>query len=94
MIRRLQLGMVGGGRGAFIGGVHRMAARLDDRYQLVAGALSSDPATAKASAADLGIAAERAYASFEHMGRKRITPAGSDRCGVHSDAESSALRCL
>jgi hypothetical protein len=40
---RLRLGMVGGGRGAFIGEAHRIAARLDDRYELVAGALSSDP---------------------------------------------------
>ena len=54
----LKLGMVGGGQGAFIGGVHRMAARLDGRWELVAGALSSDPARAAASAADLGIAPE------------------------------------
>ena len=44
--RRLRLGMVGGGQGAFIGGVHRIAARLDDAYELVAGALSSDAARA------------------------------------------------
>ena len=48
----LKLGMVGGGQGAFIGGVHRMAARLDGRWELVAGALSSDPARASASAAE------------------------------------------
>ncbi len=48
--RRLRLGMVGGGQGAFIGGVHRIAARLDDHYEFVAGALASDPARAKASA--------------------------------------------
>jgi predicted dehydrogenase len=65
--RRLRLGMVGGGRGAFIGAVHRIAARLDDRYELVAGALSSDPERARASAAELGIAPERAYASFQDM---------------------------
>jgi predicted dehydrogenase len=65
--RRLRLGMVGGGQGAFIGAVHRIAARLDDRYELVAGALSSNPARAKASAAELRIAAERAYGSFEEM---------------------------
>jgi predicted dehydrogenase len=65
--RRLRLGMVGGGHGAFIGGVHRIAARLDDRYELVAGALSSDPARAAASAADLRIAPDRAYASFRDM---------------------------
>ncbi|MBT6097099.1 MAG: gfo/Idh/MocA family oxidoreductase, partial [Marinovum sp.] len=42
-MRRIKLGMVGGGQGAFIGAVHRIAARIDDRYQLIAGALSSDP---------------------------------------------------
>ena len=65
--RRLRLGMVGGGQGAFIGAVHRIAARLDDRYELVAGALSSDPERARASAAELAIAPERAYASFQEM---------------------------
>jgi predicted dehydrogenase len=65
--RRLRLGMVGGGRGAFIGGVHRMAARLDDRYEFVAGALASDPARARASAADLGLAPDRAYRDFREM---------------------------
>jgi len=65
--RRLRLGMVGGGQGAFIGAVHRIAARLDDRYELVAGALSSDPVRSRASAEDLGIAADRSYDSFETM---------------------------
>jgi len=63
----LKLGMVGGGQGAFIGGVHRMAARLDGRWDLVAGALSSDPARAAASAADLGIARDRSYSDFAQM---------------------------
>lgn len=65
--RRLRLGMVGGGQGAFIGAVHRIAARLDDRYELVAGCLASDPARAHASAADLHIAPQRSYASFTDM---------------------------
>ncbi len=64
---RIRLGMVGGGRGAFIGAVHRIAARIDDRYQLVAGALSSNPENAKASADDLHIAPERSYGSYEEM---------------------------
>ena len=67
--RRLRLGMVGGGRGAFIGAVHRIAARLDDRWELVAGALSSDPDRARDSAADLFIAPDRAYSSFAEMAR-------------------------
>lgn len=65
--RRLRLGMVGGGQGAFIGAVHRIAARLDDCYELVAGALSADPARAHASAAELHIAPERSYADFATM---------------------------
>ena len=67
--RRVRLGMVGGGQGAFIGGVHRMAARLDDRYTLVAGALSADAARAHASAAELHIAADRSYVSYRDMAR-------------------------
>ncbi len=65
--KRIKLGMVGGGRGAFIGAVHRMAARLDDRFELVAGALSSDPARAADSAADVGIAPQRSYAHWQEM---------------------------
>ena len=62
---RIRLGMVGGGRDAFIGAVHRIAARLDDQYELVAGCFSSSPEKALASAADLGV--PRAYASFADM---------------------------
>ena len=65
--RKLRLGMVGGGRNAFIGSVHRMAARLDDKWDFVAGALSADPDNARASAQDLGIAPDRAYVSWEGM---------------------------
>jgi predicted dehydrogenase len=65
--RRLRLGMVGGGQGAFIGGVHRIAARLDDRYELVAGAFSSDSDRGRASAAELGVARERAYGDYAEM---------------------------
>ena len=66
---RIRLGMVGGGQGAFIGAVHRIAARIDWQFELVAGALSSEPVRAKASAVELGIAAERSYGSFEEMAR-------------------------
>ena len=66
-MRRLKLGMVGGGQGAFIGGVHRIAARIDDRWDLVAGAFSSDPDRARASAAELNVAPDRAYGSFAEM---------------------------
>jgi predicted dehydrogenase len=59
--------MVGGGQGAFIGAVHRIAARLDDRFELVAGALSSDPQRAQASADEAGIA--RSYSDWREMAR-------------------------
>ena len=68
MTRRLRLGMVGGGQGAFIGAVHRIAARLDDRFELVAGALSSDPERARQSAAEAGIA--RSYDDWREMARE------------------------
>ena len=66
---KIRLGMVGGGQGAFIGAVHRLAARMDDHYELVAGALSADPARAAASAADLGLDPTRSYGSYEEMAR-------------------------
>ncbi|MGV2129378.1 Gfo/Idh/MocA family protein [Agrobacterium vitis] len=64
---KIRLGMVGGGQGAFIGAVHRMAARLDDHYDLVAGALSSTPEKSLASGRDLGLDPARCYGSFEEM---------------------------
>lgn len=66
-MKRLQLGMVGGGQGAFIGGVHRTASRIDDQWSLVAGCLSSSQDRSRASAEELGIASERCYASFYEM---------------------------
>src|SRR6266478_2013785 len=65
--RKLRMGLVGGGQGAFIGRVHATAAVLDNRAVLVAGALSSDPAKAKASAPDYDIKPERAYGSYSEM---------------------------
>ena len=67
--RPIRLGMVGGGEGAFIGAVHRMAARLDGHYQLVAGALSSTPDKALRSAAALGLEPARCYPDFAAMAR-------------------------
>ena len=67
--RRLRLGMVGGGEGAFIGAVHRIASRIDDQYQLVAAAPSADPERARRSGAALGLDPQRVYATFEDMAR-------------------------
>ncbi len=66
---RIRLGMVGGGQGAFIGAVHRLAARMDDHYEFVAGALSSDPARARASGEELGLAPDRVYTDFRDMAK-------------------------
>ncbi|WP_024549533.1 Gfo/Idh/MocA family protein [Siccibacter turicensis] len=68
--RRLRLGMVGGGEGAFIGAVHRIAARLDDRYDLVAGAFSSNPEVATRSGDALHVAADRCYTRWEVMAER------------------------
>ena len=54
MKRRLRLGMIGGGQGAFIGAVHRLSARMDDKYEFVAGCLSSTPEKAAKSAEEIG----------------------------------------
>ncbi|MBV7436940.1 Gfo/Idh/MocA family protein [Aeromonas sp. sif2416] len=67
MTRRLRLGMVGGGQGAFIGAVHRLAARMDDHYELLAAALSADPANARTSALALGLDPARAYEDYAKM---------------------------
>ena len=62
--------MVGGGQGALIGAVHRLAARMDDRYELVAGCFASTPERSLASAAELGVPAERCYGDFHEMARR------------------------
>jgi predicted dehydrogenase len=70
---RIPLGMVGGGVGAFIGAVHRIAARIDDQFDLVAGALSSTPDKAMASGADLGLDPSRTYSSYREMAIREAT---------------------
>jgi predicted dehydrogenase len=98
MQRRLRLGMIGGGRGAFIGAVHRMAARLDDRYELVAGAFSADPQRSRDSAAELLLDARRSYGSVDDMIKNEA--ARSDRLDVVAIVtpnhlhHAAAKRCL
>ena len=82
--RPLRLGMVGGGRGAFIGAVHRLCARLDGQYELVAGALSSDPQRARESGADLRFAPDRIYTSFAEMAAAEAQRGESDGIEVVS----------
>ena len=80
---RIRLGMVGGGQGAFIGAVHRFSARLDGEFELVAGALSSDPDRALASGRALGIPVDRTYGSFVEMaGREAKRPDGIEAVAI------------
>jgi predicted dehydrogenase len=67
MERKIRMGMVGGGRGAFIGNVHRMAAALDGKIDLVCGAFSSDPKKSKASGKDFFLPENRVYTSYQEM---------------------------
>lgn len=80
---QLKLGMVGGGNDAFIGGVHRIASRIDDRFKLVAGALSSTPEKSRASGAALGLDADRCYGTFEEMAKAEAArPDGIDAVAI------------
>ncbi len=78
-MKRLRMGMVGGGRDAFIGEVHRMAARLDDRIELIAGALSSTPEKARESGRDLGLAEDRIYLTWKALIEGERKRAAGDR---------------
>lgn len=81
---KLKLGMIGGGQGAFIGAVHRIAARIDGDYELVCGAFSSSAEKSKASGAALGISPERSYASYEELIEKEKQLPENERVQVIS----------
>ena len=70
MDRRMRIGMVGGGKDAFIGGVHRIALRLDGNYELVAGSFSSNFDNSKETGKDLGLAEDRIYETYQEMAEK------------------------
>ena len=78
--RRLRLAVIGGGPGSFIGAMHRQAARLDDRYEVVTGVLSSDPDKSKKAALELGMNPDRLYSSVQEMFDKE--PARQDGIDV------------
>jgi predicted dehydrogenase len=82
--RKLRYGMVGGGRDAFIGAVHRKAMAMDGQYEFVAGALSSNPDKAHASGRDLGLADDRNYGSWEEMLEKERKRPAPDRIDLVS----------
>ena len=97
MTPRLRLGMVGGGEGAFIGAVHRIAARLDDEWELVAGALSSDAERARRSGVDLRLDPSRSYETYAEMAaaealrHDRIDAGISERLSAHGSFFRAAL---
>jgi len=87
--RRLRLAVIGGGPGSFIGSMHRAAARLDDRYEILAGALSSDPSRSISAATALGIAADRAYGSTDELlTREAARPDGVDVVAIMTPNDS------
>jgi predicted dehydrogenase len=81
---KLRLGMIGGGQGAFIGAVHRLAAALDGQYELVAGAFSSNPDTSRASGQLLGLAPDRVYGSYQELIEQEKARPAAERVQVIS----------
>lgn len=89
MGRRLRLAVIGGGPGSFIGAMHRTAARLDDRYELVAGALSSDPDRSRAAGVAIGLPDDRAYGdAFELFGAESAREDGADVVAIMTPNDS------
>jgi predicted dehydrogenase len=100
MSRKIRYGMIGGGRGAFIGAVHRIAANIDGQIELVAGAFSADPEKSKASGADLFLDPARVYGSIGELVKKEAALPASERIDfvaivtpnhVHFPAAKAAL---
>ena len=98
--RKLKMGLVGGGQGSFIGKVHSIAACLDNRAEVVAGAFSSNPDRSKASAADYNVAEQRAYGSYKEMFEKEAALPEGERIDfvsvttpnhVHFDIAKAAI---
>ena len=87
--RRLRLAVIGGGAGSFIGPMHRQAARLDDRYELVAGALSSDPQRSVAAGAALGLAPDRSHPdALALLAAEAARPDGADVVAIMTPNDS------
>jgi len=91
--RRLRLAMIGGGEGSLIGRGHRYAARLDDSFELVAGAFSSSPDRASASAAALGVVPQRAYADWREMLAREAALPQAERIDAVSIVTPNHLHC-
>jgi predicted dehydrogenase len=99
MKRKLKMGMVGGGRGAFIGAVHRMAANLDGTMELVAGCFSSDPEKSRLSGEDLYLDPSRVYGSYQEMAEKEAALPEGERIDfvsivVRNDLHFPVAKCF
>src|SRR6516164_9302088 len=93
--RRIRLGLIGGGPGSIIGETHRIAARLDGHYDIVAAALSSDPERARQAALEIGIDEERAYASWQQMlDAEAARPDRIDAVAVMTPNDSHYAICM
>ena len=93
--RRIRLALVGGGPGSIIGETHRIAARLDGQYDIVASALASDPGRARQAGIDLGITAERAYGSWQEMlQRESVRPDRADVVAIMTPNDSHYDICM
>ena len=93
--RRLRLAVIGGGPGSFIGEMHRAASRLDDRYQVVGAALSSDAERGRAAALRIGVPAERAYGSgAELIDREAARADGADVVAIMTPNETHRQYCI
>ena len=92
--RRLRLGVIGGGPGSFIGAIHRAAARIDDRYELVAAVLSSDPDRAREHGMAIGIDETRAYGTAAEMISNECARVdGIDVCAVMTPNDTHFEYC-
>ena len=92
--RRLRLAVIGGGPGSFIGPVHRTAARLDDRFEIVAGVLSGDPTRSRKAAAGIGVAPDRAYGDWPALlAGEKARGDGADAVAVMTPNDSHHAIC-
>ena len=90
--RKLKYGMIGGGRGAFIGAVHRIAAAMDGEEELVAGAFSSEAVRSKESGADLGIDPRRVYDNYHQMAGVEASRPERESAGAYRRSRPESLR--
>jgi predicted dehydrogenase len=87
--RRLRLAVIGGGPGSFIGAMHRQAARLDDRYELIAGVLSSDPARTRQAGLEIGLSPERTYSdAMQMLDAEAARPDGAEVVAIMTPNDS------